>query len=78
MDCKEVEARLTPFLDRELNPAELIRVRQHLEDCPPCEGQFHLELEVKRLVRRECQGDDAPARLRNWVRQLADQARKQE
>ena len=78
MDCREVEAKLTPYLDRELSSSELTRVRKHLEDCPPCEGEFQLELEVKRLVRRKCQEDDAPARLRNWVRQLAEQARKRE
>ena len=34
------------------------------------------EAEMKRLVRKECCTDDAPARLRDWVRQLATEKPK--
>src|SRR5439155_26239970 len=35
------------------------------------EKVFDFQAEMKRLVRKECCTDDAPARLRDWVRQLA-------
>ena len=31
---------------------------------------------MKRQVRKECCTDDAPARLRDWVRQLATENRQ--
>jgi mycothiol system anti-sigma-R factor len=63
--------QLSVYIDRELSDAEVREVQAHLDDCPPCEKVFEFQSEMKRLVRRECCTDDAPARLREWVRQLA-------
>jgi mycothiol system anti-sigma-R factor len=63
--------QLSVYIDRELSDAELREVKAHLEDCPPCDKVFNFQAEMKRLVRKECCTDDAPARLRAWVRQLA-------
>lgn len=35
-DCAELDARLTPFVDREDTPAEHEAVTAHLSACPPC------------------------------------------
>ena len=55
---------------------EIRKVKAHLDDCPPCEQVFNFEAEMKRLVRKECCTDDAPAHLRDWVRQLATEKTK--
>jgi mycothiol system anti-sigma-R factor len=73
MDCDSTVQRLLRYVDRELSPQEIEEVRHHLADCPPCEKIYEFQLELKRLVRRECCSDDAPARLREWVRNLASQ-----
>jgi mycothiol system anti-sigma-R factor len=69
--CEQTMRQLSVYMDRELNDAEVREVRAHLEDCPPCDKVFEFQSEMKRLVRKQCCTDDAPARLREWVRQLA-------
>ena len=69
--CEQTMRQLSVYIDRELSDAELREVKAHLEDCPPCDKVFEFQAEMKRLVRKECCTDDAPARLRAWVRQLA-------
>jgi mycothiol system anti-sigma-R factor len=71
MDCDEAVSRLSRYVDRELGPSEVETVHRHLADCPPCGQLFEFQAELKRLVRKECCTDDAPARLREWVRRLA-------
>jgi len=73
--------KLSGYIDRELSDAEVRSVKAHLDDCPPCDKVFDFQAEMKRLVRKERCTDDAPARLRDWVRQLATEkapARDQE
>jgi mycothiol system anti-sigma-R factor len=69
--CEQTMRKLSVYIDRELSDAEVRSVKAHLDDCPPCEKVFDFQAEMKRLVRKECCTDDAPARLRDWVRQLA-------
>ncbi len=71
MDCQDTMSRLSTYLDRELSDDEVGQVKVHLRSCPPCEQVFDFQAELKRLVRKECCTDDAPARLRAWVRKLA-------
>jgi mycothiol system anti-sigma-R factor len=78
MDCDSTAQRLLRYLDRELSSEEIAEVKRHLDDCPPCERIYEFQLELKRLVRRECCSDDAPARLREWVRWLAMQETQSE
>ena len=69
--CDQTIRQLSGYMDRELNDSEVRKVRRHLDDCPPCEQLFEFQAGMKRLVRRECCTDEAPARLRDWVRKLA-------
>jgi mycothiol system anti-sigma-R factor len=64
MNCQETIARLSTFLDRELSEAEVREVQVHLKRCPPCVDLFHFEEGVKRLVKRCCEGERAPAAFR--------------
>lgn len=68
--CEQTMQQLSGYIDRELNDTEVRRVKAHLDDCPPCEQVFEFQAGLKRLVRRECCTDEAPARLRDWVRKL--------
>jgi mycothiol system anti-sigma-R factor len=69
--CEQTMQKLSGYIDRQLNETEVRKVKAHLEDCPPCEKVFEFQAGMKRLVRRECCTDEAPARLRDWVRKLA-------
>lgn len=69
--CDKTIRQLSGYMDRELSDSDVTKVRRHLEDCPPCEQLFEFQAGMKRLVRRECCTDEAPARLREWVRKLA-------
>ena len=67
-DCSAFLDRIYEFVDGELTERDLTRIRQHLDECPPCLREYDLEAALKALVRRSCQ-DRAPEELR--VRILA-------
>ena len=75
-ECEQTIQRLNGYIDRELSDVEVRRVKEHLDDCPPCEQVFEFQAGMKRLVRRECCTDEAPVRLREWVRKLATEKPK--
>ena len=66
IDCRDVLDRMYEYLDAELMPHDLRRIRQHLDECAPCLRQFDLEDAFKALVRRSCR-DHAPASLRTRI-----------
>ena len=35
--CRELFARLSEYMDRELDAVAAQSIRRHLEDCPPCQ-----------------------------------------
>lgn len=35
--CRELFAKLSEYMDRELDTATAEEIRRHLEDCPPCQ-----------------------------------------
>jgi mycothiol system anti-sigma-R factor len=76
MNCSDCESKLNAYVDRELTETELRQVQQHLDDCPPCVQMFDLQAGLKRLVRKECCQDEAPQRLRAWVRKLPSEERR--
>ena len=67
-DCSAFLDQIYEFVDGELTERDLTRIRQHLDECPPCLREYDLEAALKALVRRSCQ-DRAPEELR--VRILA-------
>lgn len=62
IDCEEALANLHDYLKRELTPALVLEVRQHLERCRECfsharfEENFLLMLET-RARRETCPGE---------------------
>ena len=70
LDCQATLKRLYPYLDRELDTAELTAVRAHLDRCGPCAGLFHFEANVLRLVGERLAHTQAPAELRSRISQM--------
>jgi mycothiol system anti-sigma-R factor len=70
MRCKDCLEKLDGYLDRELSDVEVAEVRRHLEDCPPCEDLYQLQVEVKRLVKVCCDQGKAPAHLREKLNKI--------
>ncbi len=64
MNCQHCIEKLELYVDRELTDQELQEVRHHLDDCPPCQDSFDLQVGVKRLVKVCCDQGEAPAHLR--------------
>ena len=51
--CEEMFRRLDDYLDRELAPEQLERVRAHLESCAACADEFAFEARVLEEVRHK-------------------------
>jgi mycothiol system anti-sigma-R factor len=59
-------ARVYEYLDGELSPADLCRIREHIDECGPCLQQYDLDVALKALVRRSCR-ESAPPDLRDRI-----------
>ena len=64
--CEEVLDHLYEFLDNELDDADCVKIREHLDECSPCLREAGIEEHVKAMVRRSC-NDPAPEELRQKV-----------
>jgi mycothiol system anti-sigma-R factor len=65
-DCSETLHELYHFLDGELTDDKRHRIRQHLEDCPPCFEAFDFEAEIKQYIAQKCR-DRVPDELRDRI-----------
>jgi anti-sigma factor (TIGR02949 family) len=65
--CEEAFRRMDEFLDRELAPQEMARVRTHLETCAACASEYGFEEDLLRTVRAKLQRVDVPPELRDRV-----------
>jgi mycothiol system anti-sigma-R factor len=63
-ECAEVLAEVWTLLDGECSPETRDKLRQHLEDCPPCFQAYGLEERIKSLISTKCSGERAPESLR--------------
>jgi len=71
--CEEVFRRMDEYIDRELAPDEVTRVRAHLETCAACAGEYAFEAEllltVRAKVRRVAIPTDLRARIEHALRE---------
>jgi mycothiol system anti-sigma-R factor len=67
--CDEILNEVYLFLDLECSDDRRIAIKEHLEECSPCLGEFGIEQEVKALVARCCGSDQAPDELRIRLRE---------
>ncbi|MGH7340556.1 MAG: zf-HC2 domain-containing protein [Candidatus Rokuibacteriota bacterium] len=63
LTCEEVFRRLDDYLDRTLSGDELARVREHLETCAVCTGEYRFEENLVAEVRRKVARIDLPPGL---------------
>jgi mycothiol system anti-sigma-R factor len=70
VNCNECLDRLDSYTERELSEAELREVKQHLEECPPCEDRYQFQADLKRLVKVCCDQGEAPPELRAKLREI--------
>lgn len=65
--CSEVLDRIFEYLDGEMGPDDVHRIREHLDECSPCLVEHDLDRALKALVRRSCAGEHAPDQLRERI-----------
>ncbi|MFN8193848.1 MAG: mycothiol system anti-sigma-R factor [Nocardioidaceae bacterium] len=64
--CADFIERIVYFLDNELDDADVVAVKLHLDACAPCLEKYDLQRTVKALVARSC-SESAPDELRQKV-----------
>jgi anti-sigma factor (TIGR02949 family) len=73
--CEEVFRRMDEFLDRELVPRELARVRAHLDTCAACASEYAFEENVLITLRAKLRRVALPVDLRERIEQTLRAAR---
>ena len=61
--CHEALRRLDDYLDRELSPAEMRRVREHLDTCDACATRFAFAAEVVDQLKEKLRRIAVPSGL---------------
>ena len=74
--CDEVFARLDDYLDRELTPAEMEQVHEHLEACAQCAQEHRFEAGVLEGIKAKLQHLQAPELLVHRVTKLLEAERE--
>ena len=67
MNCKELESRLQPYVDGELEVGETVEAAAHVAECPGCRGRVAREREFRQILRRQPR-ESAPHELRESIR----------
>jgi anti-sigma factor (TIGR02949 family) len=70
--CEEVFRRLDDYLDRELSPAEMALVREHLEVCAACAAEHDFEERVIQHVRSSLRRLSVPQDLLSRISSALD------
>lgn len=52
MNCKEAARLIDVYLDQELNERTVFKIREHLEKCKSCFGNYQFNLALKKLIQR--------------------------
>ena len=73
--CDDVFARLDDYLDRELSPAEMERVREHLDACAECAREHRFEAGVLDGIKAKLRHLQAPDQLVRRVAKLLEDER---
>ena len=72
-DCRELFARLSEYLDRELDTTAAEEIRRHLEHCPPCQiclGTLQRTVSLCAALERQ----PVPANFSRRLMAMLDQA----
>ena len=49
--CERCEEMIQPYLDRDLQPAEVAEAERHLATCVYCRRRYRFELSLRRYIR---------------------------
>ena len=74
MNCHNIDALITPYVDDELGAADRNRVDLHVRGCAACEVRVFAEREARQALRRhaaELREVPAPASLRSRLAEMA-------
>jgi mycothiol system anti-sigma-R factor len=63
LNCEETYEKMQDYLDRELSPAEMVLVKDHLDTCGICSEDFEFELTVLRKIGRTLSVTEVPSDL---------------
>jgi len=69
--CEDAVAHVYFYLDDEIGWLKKARIKRHLKKCPPCEGAFGFERNLKAIVRERLRAEPQPEvmdRLRAYLR----------
>lgn len=66
-DCSRARLQLYEYLDGEMDPDDIAKIREHLAQCGPCLKEYDLDQMLKELVRRACHCETAPTELRMQI-----------
>ncbi len=66
-NCEQVFKRLDDYLDRELPPEDMERIREHLEICAWCAQTYEFHADVLIAVREKVERTAVPETLRAKV-----------
>ena len=66
-DCSRARMQLYEYLDGEMAPEDIDKIRQHLAQCGPCLHEYDLDQTLKALIRRSCSCEVAPLQLRTQI-----------
>ena len=61
--CEEMFRRLDDYLDRELGPVEMRRVREHLETCAACASEYAFTASMLDELKTKLRRIDVPEAL---------------
>jgi mycothiol system anti-sigma-R factor len=67
-ECAELIAEVWTLLDGECTPETRQKLKQHMDECPPCLRLFGIEEQFKALFATKCSGEKAPESLRERLR----------
>lgn len=74
-DCADSRIeRLYEYLDGALSHEDLVEIRNHLEDCAECTGEYDLECLIRSVVKRSCR-EVAPAALKASILERINEIR---
>ena len=77
LTCVELFRRLDDYMDRELGAEEMRLIREHLETCAQCAGEYAFEESVLKNVRAKLGHIKAPPDLLGKIsRIIAESERK--
>ena len=76
LTCEEVFRRLDDYLDRELTPAEIQRVREHLATCEVCTKEFQFEERILTGLKDRLRRITAPPDLMEKISRALARAKE--